>query len=106
MLAKVKALAATGQGYYAIEILHTIPDGAISRDERELTEARIMISQSRWDEASAMIDEMIGRSPRLSEAHWLRAQVYEHEKKWELAAKEYRLVHELPATRPAGATMP
>jgi thioredoxin-like negative regulator of GroEL len=75
----------------ALGMLDKLPKDALGADEMEVLRGRVLMGISRWSDAKTVLLGVVGRRPEMVEAHYLLGQVYEHEKDWEKAAREYRV---------------
>ncbi|MBI5154507.1 tetratricopeptide repeat protein [Candidatus Poribacteria bacterium] len=89
-VALVRALVESRDGAKAMDLLKSLPPGALDSGDGELLRGRALALTGRWDEARRIAVGLLKDSPDLAEAHYLMGLVYEHDREWELAAQEYR----------------
>lgn len=70
--------------------VRSVGEESASRVRRELLQARASISQGKWDVAKSQLQALLKNAPSQADAHFMLGQVYEHEKDWASAAREYR----------------
>jgi predicted CXXCH cytochrome family protein len=93
-IAMVKAMVACGKPQEALDLLTRLPGKSIDVSELEILRAKAFIGLGRFGAAKEQLISCLKRAQAPTEAHLLLGRVYEHEKDWENAAKEYRMAQE------------
>jgi predicted CXXCH cytochrome family protein len=88
-----RALADLKQAEQVMDLLKQLPAGALPTWEQDLLRGRMLTVLDQWDEARRLAAAVLKEKPDLGEAHYLMGMVYEHDRDWEKAAKEYRTAH-------------
>jgi predicted CXXCH cytochrome family protein len=89
----VRALADLKQAERVIELLKVLPAGALPSWEQNLLYGRMLAALGQWDQARRLATAVLQEKPDLGAAHYLMGMIYEHDRNWENAAREYRAAH-------------
>ncbi len=89
----IRAMADLKQAEQVMDLVRLLPVGAMPTWEQNLLRGRMLAVLGRWAEAKRMAAAVLKEKPDLGEAHYLMGMVYEHDRDWEKAAREYRAAH-------------
>lgn len=89
-VAMIKLLTAEGQATEAIQAIDRLKADALPPGETEVLRARAHMQMKQWNAAAKVLTQAINKSPKLGEAHYLLAQLYEKSGDFQKAALHYR----------------
>ena len=78
----------------ALETIEQIAAGSAPDWQIKLMRGRALVAMENWSAAQGVLPEALKLNPEPSEAHYLLALCYQHEKDWAHATEEFRLAFE------------
>ena len=92
-VALIEATLDLKQASEASALLAKLPKTGLPGWQTKLLQGKAMVLAGRWPQAKSLLAGALKEKGDLPEAHFLLGRVYEQEKDWEKAAKEFREAH-------------
>lgn len=93
-VAQARVLALRDKPREALQVLSSIPAGAVPACRIDVVRGRALVALAAWPEAKSALLDALKLNPDPAEAHYLLGVVHENQKDWPAAAASYRKAFE------------
>lgn len=93
----VRAYLELNQSADALAQLDRLPPRSMPPGQAEVLRAAALLKEFDWSQAAAVLAPLTAKYPDLADAHYLLGQIYEHDLRWQDAAREYKLARDCAA---------